>query len=663
MTRYTIAALEAQLSRLSTKEEKTSALATFLIDESTEDENSAPIQFLSASTTMQNTYAETQRDAGLAEWKEAFPQVISRHGLDMSEVLAVLMDAPTDSAIPRIGFRLGCASHDVAASQYCKKDGILTCSGCRLVRYCSVTCQKSHWRAHKRDCKHPMNSNSWKPAWEREHRVPAFVDQSAPQCSFGAGMILWGNIPAINIVGPGKFKSRDLGLAFVASGDLRNVVKSVNSLPEDYTGRLTLLLNDHNPGVVARNILILAILGIVEDLSNASEYALHLWYSIFLPSDWTTKAMVHLARHELMCTGLFSGEKINLTPNTTLRLKLSRSYTADIVLEALAMGSSADAVPVSNAFNTVMNAPSRVDYRDRVYARLSPSHRMAILEWRSFGLLMPFGAPNAHLNRANKTLFFEDKCFLGDNVNPLDGWDHDDMVKSGLKHGTTQDDLLGCMYFHVRDELATFARRMRSFKIDIELHDQDAVALSSSIPANVRFDRIEVSNTMDANYLGVAGVLKAWGPRLNDARADATLIGSFMTWALESKKSAKLNISATVDALRNLEASGPASIFRAAMSGSTRSPAALNAHGSLDVFLDHVNNFKDFLKQQGEADASKRAGVKMRSKNKIVPYRLGVPVGADRETLPPIATEDEYYKTTCLSGANHAERFVEWTVV
>ena len=54
--------------------------------------------------------------------------------------------------------------------------------------------------------------------------------------------------------------------SLLASGDLRNVVRSVNALPEDYAGHLDIIINDKNPLVVLRNVIILMILGFVEDV-------------------------------------------------------------------------------------------------------------------------------------------------------------------------------------------------------------------------------------------------------------------------------------------------------------------------------------------------------------------------------------------------------------
>ena len=55
-----------------------------------------------------------------------------------------------------------------------------------------------------------------------------------------------------------------------ASGDLRNVIHTVNGLPEDYKGTLSMVINDFNPQIVCRNYLVLMILGLIEDIVRFS---------------------------------------------------------------------------------------------------------------------------------------------------------------------------------------------------------------------------------------------------------------------------------------------------------------------------------------------------------------------------------------------------------
>lgn len=47
----------------------------------------------------------------------------------------------------------------------CLNTAGLVCSRCRLVQYCSATCQKEYWSAHKTAaCKNPLIAADWKHA-------------------------------------------------------------------------------------------------------------------------------------------------------------------------------------------------------------------------------------------------------------------------------------------------------------------------------------------------------------------------------------------------------------------------------------------------------------------------------------------------------------------
>ncbi|KAH7103776.1 hypothetical protein BKA62DRAFT_768168 [Auriculariales sp. MPI-PUGE-AT-0066] len=271
---------------------------------------------------------------------------------------------------------------------------------------------KMHWKQHKIDCKAEILSPQWRPAWEREGRPPAFIagnnDQGWNlQNTFGGGMSLWGNVPAIDVVSPvrnegqEKLRNMDLTLAFVASGDLRNVVRSMNSLPLEYSGKLSIIVNDKNPMVVCQNLFLLCVLGLVDDVDDAAEHALHMWYSIFVPSSHMMTVTPILATAvEALLTDPNSPVRVGEHGSIDLAVtEMTRKFIATMLTKARPDGGY-----VNDAFTRTMLAPSRVDHRDRFFQRLRPSHRAAMLEWRRFGLLLPFGAPNAHLNIANKML-------------------------------------------------------------------------------------------------------------------------------------------------------------------------------------------------------------------------------------------------------------------
>ncbi len=101
---------------------------------------------------------------------------------------------------------------------------------------------------------------------------------------------------AIDVINVGNnegtegIRNKDLSLAFIgmsglhllsmrkiilslACGDLRNVVRTINGLPENYSGTIKIVLNDMNPMAVCRNLIILSILGIIEDVVSLLNFA------------------------------------------------------------------------------------------------------------------------------------------------------------------------------------------------------------------------------------------------------------------------------------------------------------------------------------------------------------------------------------------------------
>ena len=83
------------------------------------------------------------------------------------------------------------------------------------------------------------------------------------------------------------------------------------------------------------------------------------------------------------------------------------------------------------------------------------------------------------------------------------------------------------------------AQRFRKFKLSFSLFASDARHLPKGIhegllseygvPRSVRFDRIEVSNILDANYVGIKDVLLNWSPLLAKTTT-AVITGYFMNW-------------------------------------------------------------------------------------------------------------------------------------
>ncbi|KAK0209659.1 hypothetical protein IW262DRAFT_1416458 [Armillaria fumosa] len=658
--------LEKSFSKLSTKDDKKSALLSSL-ENLKGDSHRSLIQLCASPGTRKNS-----TNVEDITTRKAFEDLIARHGLqdEMFSVAKALCNQSRlafGTQMPPPLSRLGCANQVVSKSQFCPRDGMLTCSGCSLVRYCSKDCQFAHWKLHKKDCKNPLKSTSWSPAWIKEKRSPSFIkgdnvppSEHSMHYPFGTGVPLWGDIQAIDIInakhneGMENIRNRDLSTAFIASGDLRNAVRTVNELPEDYSGSIKIVLNDHNPMVVCRNLMILSILGIISDIEEGAEHALHLWYSVFQPMSYLTRILPHICESDALTK--LNGTPAHLTPSTTLCTTLS-SDTVKFFLYQLR--SPLDPAFASTSLNSIMNAPERVDFRERYYEAISPSHRVAFERWRYFGLVLPFGATNAHMAIPNKWLFSDGRFMLNDSANPFKEWNIDEIFKAGKDHGTTEDDLIGCLFFYIKDQLVEFSKRLRRFKIQIYSFDQDARILQQTLKSNASFpqifDRIEASNIMDKNYVGMS-ILSDWGPLLNKSNPHSAIVGLFMNWpAWEESGNAMSASSDTSRAMQRM-----VSCPYVGLSSNTSCEKVMGVLNNLNMFHDTSHPFEEYLRVEREAVISRKAGLQRRRIHKIVPHRCHTKLGMAQSELPYIDSAQRWYRVACLCGMTYVERYAEW---
>ncbi|KAF8800717.1 hypothetical protein BYT27DRAFT_7199539 [Phlegmacium glaucopus] len=511
---------------------------------------------------------------------------------------------------------LPCANVHVEQYTACENQGTSACSACRLVSYCSKKCQREHWKFHKQDCKNRMRSENWMPIWVVENRLPSlFSNENAEQDferrgkeEFSTGCSLWGNTPAIDVINLAyneKDARRDFSLAFVASGDLRHVVHTINALPSNFMGNLDILVNDGTVPVICRNIVLLLILGTIPDEVIAADVALHFWYSTFLPMEYLhqiSSVIASFLKHDssVLPLGLHSTLSCSLPQH-------AREYLLHFVSSSFSLGDAQD------EYDRVRNAPSRRDYRDRMYEGLRPSHRVAFQEYRRFGIVLPFGAVNTHFNAPNISLFSENgKWLQTDYADPLEGWDLDVIVKSGKAHGALPEDIYGCLYFFLSEQLRMFTHRLRNFKINFKVFPCEACQLSKrirqnllaecGIPASIRFDRIDVSNILDANYVGLRGVLTHWAPLLAES-STAVIVGYFMNWVARQEDG--LASGASSERLREK--------IKGIMS-------MLGHINDMDALYENSKPFATFLRKEGLPGILRETNLRLREKHTIVPH-------------------------------------------
>lgn len=201
-------------------------------------------------------------------------------------------------------------------------------------------------------------------------------------------------------------------------------MRSINGLPSNYTGKLNLLLNDINIPNVCRNIVLLLIMGNVSDETTAADIALHFWYSVFMPGEYRLQITAILTKFlaDLHATGGI-GTPLRLGPQSLLYLTVPQMQPLFQCLKHFISSDTPVAV-IQDEYDRVRTAPTRRDLRDRMYAGLRPSHRVAFQEFRRFGIVLPFGSMNAHFNSPNLSLFSLDMEWLQtDYADPLEGWE------------------------------------------------------------------------------------------------------------------------------------------------------------------------------------------------------------------------------------------------
>ncbi|KAH6906714.1 hypothetical protein BKA70DRAFT_1286691 [Coprinopsis sp. MPI-PUGE-AT-0042] len=580
--------------------------------------------------------------------------------------------------------RAPCASNLASEQQHCPNPGTMRCGSCKLVSYCSKECQRFHWKTHKADCEHPMRSPKWTPAWMRERRKASYVGTAwAP---FGVHnrppVWLWGNTPAIDLLRLGKNEKdarRDYKICLAASGDLRHVVKTVNNLPDDYSGNLAFVINDKSAQVSARNLVLLLILGTISDSVLAADLALHFWYSILLPPEYG-----HRLTHTI---GAFKieGKKSEGCISTPLGAKSSVHLLSNATWEDGLAGALADYIgpfdfdgeAVQREHHRIRNNPQRQDHRDRMYANLYPSHRVALGRFRERGIVLPFGAIDAHFASPNPSLFSPQCLWLQkDFADPLQGWNVDEVVQAGKKHGTTSEDLYGCLYFFLTDELQKFARRLQKFSISFLVTALDARVLpeviredvysAHGLPSTVLFDRIAVSNIIDDGYVGLRAVLSTWEPLLA-RKPKATIVGYFMNWEQEQKDATTSGIGqaaarAIMMKLLNLP------YFRRRYKDSAKEAKErgdgiqpiFSATQDAEVAYDTSKPFEAYLQKKDLANILLQLGLKRKRKHTIVPHRMGISLDSPAHALPSYANDESWYYNTTFANHSWVERFVEF---
>ncbi|KAF2967727.1 hypothetical protein GQX73_g5860 [Xylaria multiplex] len=452
---------------------------------------------------------------------------------------------------------------------------------------------------------------TWKPRWVVENRTPTFISPRPGHVKFGAVKYLWGNVPAIDVIQLGQNEGAEfqtpINLLFAASGDLRNIVLSVTSLPQSYRSPLSIVINDCDIDIVARNLIFLLIMFIEKDSNTAAEFMLHVWYSALV-----TEACYTLLQKKLKPLIEDVCNKIAGKPSRTLLGKTWHfgGSSLRLVLTREAW------IRLPSYFNVPNGMTKKKAHAVRQAVVNPPLAGLGMIKYRNCGVLLPFGQPCEAFVIPNPTVFNScDEWPMMDSADPSDGWS----IKTFLatKAGPAKKDMYGQLHHYLKRLFTKFHCYLHSKPVSFELQHVYAQVLEETL-AGKKFDRIEISNICDSNYLGIDITLRTLGPLLRSPSANrhATLITTFLNAVPEARM-----------------------VFR------MTEPFAA---GLITKYMDRY----DF------AHAASSAGLKMKEEHTIIPaWPLRV-----NDSLHPAQKDREDFKL--LLGTAHIghERYMEWKV-
>ncbi|KAM0286534.1 hypothetical protein ACHAO9_008162 [Fusarium lateritium] len=388
-----------------------------------------------------------------------------------------------------------------------------------------------------------------------QNRQPAFIGENN-QKKFGGSKHLWGNVPALDILrledNEGKDYKKKLNLLFaglcskgnisdllltkaIASGDIRNVIKTIAELPEGHGKPVNITINDRDFDIVARNVIMLLIAFTAVDQDAAIDCIIHVWYSAFIRKsdlDIIQQGVRPLIAniceehrdkpvdHSIVTTWEFG--------RWSLRLDLQKSAWDNLLLFT-EVPKDLTAEKANEIRTATTLAESRKDYRDRHFLFLSRFRRVAAQQFREDGILQPFGSQRAEFSVPYPTIVQEDTSVwpMRDNADPLNGWSAKEVEST--PNGPAKADIYGKLFHHLRSVLRAFLDSIAGLKVSFSLLQVDVRTLPGRLTDGT-FDRIEASNITDSCYLGIDNTVLSLVPMLREVQVNphATLVTLFM---------------------------------------------------------------------------------------------------------------------------------------
>ncbi|KAM6516354.1 hypothetical protein FALCPG4_014539 [Fusarium falciforme] len=502
-----------------------------------------------------------------------------------------------------------------------------------LIPYCDRDCQRNDWIHHAPYCTLPFVNSTWVPSWSVEGREPTFSREGyvAP---FATHKNIWGDVPALDILklaqNEGVQYDQDLALLFAASGDLRNVIKTVTSLPWTFRNDLRITINDNDLEVVARNIILLLTALFSAEPEDAATRMIHIWYSAFVRrSDLEFLRGVVRPKIERVCSNLegedperLHSETFSCGPYSRVIVVLpKKSWFTLLKYFEVPEGLTLDQ---ARQIRTAVTLPAdHLDYIERTYVPLLPAQRICWHRFRLDGVLLPFGASRKPFDTPNPTLFHSAHWPYRGDLQPIHGWGFGEVIK--MSTGEASMDHYGKLFYYLQELFVKFCRELRSRNISFRLYYQDIQHLARNLGAQ-SFARIELSNISEEPYIDPDLVSRCLVPLLQVRTTNpyATLIMLFTkaVWA-------QMNTSYGIPAMAKCAPTMATLIPQVVMPPDNQDPIVLKMLSGMGLIIDVDHLFDKYL-DSNQAHRMNRDSMAVKENHTIVekwPFRPKLTLG------------------------------------
>jgi len=241
------------------------------------------------------------------------------------------------------------------------------------------------------------------------------------------------------------------------------------------------------------------------------------------------------------------------------------------------------------------------------------------------------------------------------------------VIAAGQARGAKPEDLYGCLYFYLSAQLRSFAERLNRFHVTFHVFDSDARQLSKDIQSgalaehgiskNTRFDRVDVSNIFDTEYVGIANVLADWAPLLNDKNSCATILGYCMNWAAKEPGAREPTDQRQVSRLMG-------ELVKRGKWHKLLDPTTVVCQTKyMTALYDNSRPWANYLRKQGADEAARKGKVRRKDRHTIAPHRIGAELGAASDALPAYPDDDSWYWGVQVGESLLTERYLEFSRV